>query len=168
AIAQHELDFVLGAQRLQVLHVKSVGLARIRALHIDNLDDILGHSLERSLAAGLDQHRVALAQQALHQQHYFPLLQHRFAARNLHQAAAAQALDFFGNLFHRHAMSAGERVLAVAPRATEVAASQADEDARQSRVRRLALDRLVNLCNLHSGWLLTTRCATAPNSLPWW
>ena len=46
-----------------------------------------GTRSQRTLAAGLEQHRVAVVQQALHQRHHFPLLQHGLAAGDLDQSA---------------------------------------------------------------------------------
>src|SRR5260221_1922384 len=151
AAAQHELDFVVRAEYLKVLHAKRIAFAGIRALHIDNLDDIGRNPLQWPLSAGLKQNLVTIVQKALHQGNDFPLLQHRLAASDLDQATArTKPRDLVEHLFDGHFLATLERVLTLAPRATQVAPRQTHEDARQARISRFALQGFVDLSNLHS------------------
>src|SRR5882762_184710 len=54
-IADDELYFVVREERFQVLEIECIRLARMRALHIHNLDDAMRNACQRTLAAGLDQ-----------------------------------------------------------------------------------------------------------------
>src|SRR5579863_2913664 len=105
--------------------------------------------MQRALSTGFEQYGITIVQKTLHQGHDFPLLQHRFAAGDLDQSARTQHLDLCGGFFHGHAMTAGESVFAVAPRATQIASGEAHEHARQARMRGFTLDRFVNLSYLH-------------------
>src|SRR4029078_3185799 len=95
----------------------------------------------------------------------FPFLQHRLSASNFHQAAIwAEPLHFRLYLFQRHLASTRERVFAVAPVTTQVAARQAHKDTRQPGVGRLTLDRLEDFSDLNGGsiaknvWFGTSIC----------
>src|ERR1700722_17512843 len=81
--AQNELDFIVCGQCRQVLQAKRAALARVRTLHVDDLDDARRNTLQRTLSAGLEQNRVPIVQQSLHEGDDFALLQHGLAARNL-------------------------------------------------------------------------------------
>src|ERR1043165_6038249 len=65
---------------------------------------------------------------------------------------AAVALDARDDVVELHPLAAGERVLGVAPAAAQVAAGEADEDARPPGVRRLALDGMEDLSDAHTTW----------------
>ena len=121
-----------------------------------------GDALQGTLAAGLQQNGVSRVDQALHQRHHFAFLQHGLAAGDLHQAGTrTQPLNFLHNFFQRSTVSAGERIFAVAPGTTQITSRKSHKDTRQPSVCGLALDRLVNLGNLHEGsfWLLASSSA---------
>src|SRR5271156_2955932 len=147
--AQHEFDFVGGIERVQVVNVEAVSFARVRTLDVHDLNYTFRHPFQRPFAAGFEQYRVAVVQEALHERYYFAFLQHRLAACDLDQSAGAQMLDLVDDFFHRHAMAAAESVLAIAPGAAKVTARQTHEHARQPGMRGLTLDGFVNLRYLH-------------------
>src|SRR6266478_711787 len=146
AIAQHELDLIVGPERLQILDRKSIGLARVGTLHVHDLDDLHWHTRQGSLAAGLKQNLVAAVEQLLHKRNHFLLLQHRFAARDLDESTTrAQGNHLVEDFFPAHFAPAVETEFAVAPGAAKIASGQTHEDARESGVRRFALQGSVNL-----------------------
>src|SRR6266404_4978149 len=54
SVAQDKLDLVLAIQPVEVLHVERVGLTRVRTFYIHDLDHPPGHTVQRTLAAGLE------------------------------------------------------------------------------------------------------------------
>src|SRR5687768_12325164 len=82
AIRDHELHFVVRAQRVEIRPVHAAGLATPRTLHVDDLPDRVRHGIERDVPAGFEQDLVALVEQTLHQRAGV-LLQQRLAAGQL-------------------------------------------------------------------------------------
>ena len=107
---------------------------RIGTLYVDDFDDTGGNTLQWPLSAGFEQYRIAAVEQTLHQGDDLALLQHRLAAGDLDEATGAQARDLIQHLVDGHFAAALECVLAVAPRAAQVAPSQAHEDTGQTRM----------------------------------
>src|ERR1700687_1152040 len=94
AIAQHELDFIVWLKRVEIFERESIGLAGVRTLHVDDLDDWRGYADQLAFPAGLEQNFVTRVQQLLHERNDFAFLKHRFAAGNFDQSAVgAQPLD---------------------------------------------------------------------------
>src|SRR5581483_8514161 len=69
------------------------------------------------------------------------------------RCAAVEPMHFPLDFFQGHLLAAGKGVLAVAPRAAQVASSQPHKDARQTGVGRFTLKRLVNLRDLHWNYI---------------
>ncbi len=131
ATAQHKLNLVVRRQGLEIFGVEGVGLSRIWTLHVHDLDDFGGNPLQWPLSAGFEEHSIFSFQKLAHQRQQFPLLEHGFAAGDFHQpAVGTKLLHFVPHLLGSHFPSALKRVLTVAPRAAEIAAGEADEDAR--------------------------------------
>src|SRR5215467_3690909 len=131
--------------------MKPARFARIRALHVDNLDDFAWNILQRALAAGFEQNEVALIDETPHQRDNFSFLQQGLSAGDFDQASAgAQTGDLGHDLVGTHPAAAMEGVFAVAPGAAQIASREANEDTGQARVGRLALERFVDFGYLHA------------------
>ena len=143
AVANHELHLVVRRQQAQVLPVVPGRLAAARALHIDDPDHLRGNLLDAEVSAGLDHHRQAGVEQAIHQR-IDVALEQRLTASDLDQPAS-KARHLPHHVVHATLGALVERVLRIAPRTPEIAGGQAHEDARPTRVRRFSLDRMENL-----------------------
>src|ERR1039458_6021789 len=89
AVRQDKLEFVVRFERFEIIEGESVRLARMRAFHIDDFDDLLWNSRQGAFAAGFEKHFVAASEQTLHERYHFALLQHGFAAGDFYQAVAS-------------------------------------------------------------------------------
>ena len=88
-------------KRLQILNRECVGLAGVRAFHIDNLDDFFWHPRQRPFAAGFEQDLVVGVQKLFHQRDNIALLQHGFAAGDFDEAALGAQASYFAEYFLR-------------------------------------------------------------------
>src|SRR5438132_14382637 len=121
---------------LQIFELESIGLARVGAFHVNNFDYTRGNMLQWPFPTGFQQNLVAGVQEMSHQWDDLALLEHRFATRDFDQSAAGTELfNLTADLLDGHLAAAIKTVFTVAPRATQVAAGQANEDARQARMR---------------------------------
>src|SRR5262249_19733183 len=66
-------------------------------------------------------------------------------------AVGAEMCYFIENFLGSHPLAAVEAVFCVAPGAAEIASSETDENAGQSRVGGLTLERFVDFSDLHEG-----------------
>src|SRR5579884_2379168 len=82
SIGDDKLQLVGRSERIEVGSAKAPSFCRGGTLYIDNLVNCFRHILQRTFAAGLDQHLIAILKELLHQWHYLALLQHRFSAGN--------------------------------------------------------------------------------------
>ena len=78
-------------------------------------------------------------------------MQHGLATRELDKRARSEGFDLLLNLVEREGLAAGEGVLGVAPGAAKIATRETDEDARQAREGRFALNGFVELDEVHCG-----------------
>src|SRR5437879_13720769 len=56
---KHEFHFVVLRQRLEIPHIKSIRLSRVRALYIHDLDDLAWKPISGTFSARLYHYRVA-------------------------------------------------------------------------------------------------------------
>ncbi len=151
AIRDHELELVTG--RVEVVQVRPVVrpfFPARRTLEVDDLHHGLGHSRDGNAAARLAEYHVASLQKSLGQLADV-VLEQRLSARQLDQpTGAAESVDLVHDLINRQIASSEEGVLRIAPGAAQVAARSADEDARLTRVARLALNRVEDLGDTHA------------------
>ena len=154
AAGNHKLDFVIAADRFEICRVKGFRLARIRALHVHDLDDLAGQHADEPFAARLDHYRIACGEELFGQLRRFRL-QQRFAARDLDKRNAPGAISGERAYLREHFVHAVlcasvKRVRRVAPRAAQIAARQTHEYARQSRAGAFPLNGLENFGDLHT------------------
>src|SRR6266436_1401668 len=55
----HKLHLVVCADRVQILHLKCICFAGVRAFHVDNLDHFLRQAPDKSLTARFDHHGIS-------------------------------------------------------------------------------------------------------------
>src|SRR5580698_7604586 len=133
AAAQDKFNFVVRGQGLEIFLAKSSARARVRTLHVDDLDDPGWNPLQWPLPTSLEQDAVAVVEEMLHQGDNFALLQHGLAAGDLDQpAAGTQPRNFVENRFEGHLAPALEGVFAVAPGTSQIASGKTHEHASQS------------------------------------
>src|SRR5208282_647921 len=87
AVGEDKLKFVVRFERFQIIESEGVWLARMRTLHIDNLDDSFRDPRQWAFAAGFEQHLIVGVQKLLHQGDDFAFLQHGLTAGNLDETA---------------------------------------------------------------------------------
>src|SRR5579871_142895 len=85
--AQYEFDLILRRKRLKIIQSKSIGFPRLRALHVDYLDDPRRYLLQWALSACLEQNLIMAVKELLHERNKFAFLQHGLTACDLHQPA---------------------------------------------------------------------------------
>ncbi len=121
-------------------------LAAARAFEVDDLDHLRRHLVDRQRPAGLQHHRVAVIQKRPHQVMDL-VLQQRLAAGDFHEAHVVRG-DGFQDSLDGHRFAVVKGVLRIAPRATQVAPGQPDEQARQAGPAGLALNAFENFGDL--------------------
>ena len=137
-VADNELDLVVGRQVVQDGPPVLARHARRGGLEVHDLDDLPWYLVHRQGTAGLQHYLAAVSQQPLQQVDDLRLHE-GLAAGDLHQAAAVRRHPLH-YLIYRHILALVEGVLGVAPRAPQIAACQAHEDARPPGVGRLPLN----------------------------
>ena len=150
-MAQDKFHFVVYGQRVKVFEAKGVSSAAgTRALDVDDLVNSRWHPVEWSLAGRFQHQGETAPEQPFHEGQQLLRLEHGFAAGELYEFAGGQGLDAGYDFILGVWFAAGEGVLGVAPGAAEVAAGEADEDAREAGEAALALDGFVELYEIHA------------------
>ena len=147
---QHELDFIVGRQQVEIGHIHFFGHAAVRAFEVEDLHHRTRHPFDAETAVGFEQHGAARGEQSLHER----------VDLFLEQGLTAGDLDEGVGVSRRLGQQGAERgdcgrflvgVFGVAVGATEVAAGEAEEKAGVARKGRLPLDAVENLGELQGG-----------------
>jgi len=148
-IEDDELDLVLRLERREILKAEFLGLAASGTLDVHDFHHRARKFADEPLAARLDQNPEVLTQQAAGPRRIVLFLQQPPASRIFHQPPA-ERLHAAENRLRRHLFAAVKRVGGIAPVATQVAAGQPNEHARQPGERGLALNGLEYFGDNHS------------------
>ena len=150
AVADDEFNFVIFGEGFEVFEAEGVGCGACSgAFYVDDLVDGFGDVGQRALAAGLDHQGEVLGEEAVHEGEELFGLQHGLAAGELDEGAGGEDFDLLLDFVEGEGLASGEGVLGVAPGTAEVAAGEADEDAREASEGGFALDGFVEFDQMH-------------------
>jgi hypothetical protein len=150
SVGEDKFYFVVGGEGVEVFEAEGVGGGSgAGAFDVDDFMDGAGDGGEGLFAAGLDHQHVVLDEQAVHEGEKLAGLEHGFAAGELDKGAGLEGFDLGDDFVGGEGLAASEGVLGIAPRAAEIAAGEANEDAGDSGEGAFALDAFVELDEVH-------------------